>query len=124
MSLESYISDTGVAKIVSVTVGPIRTEIAEEHWKAWSQYDAKAKASWSGVTPFVAKLDRDHYHITIDDDGFERTEYFIVPMNKRGYNKSGIKEVLVKNGFGPDPTEWSGVIAVVYDKDGYVKIAR
>ena len=115
MSLNDFIPDEGVAKIVKVEIVKLRDHIAKEHWKAWSAYDVDGR---------VAKLDRDHYAITIDDNGFERTEFFIVPKSKRGYNQSGIKSVLEKNGFSADPEKWTGEIAIVYSKEGYVSIAR
>ena len=116
MSLEQFQSDEGKAKILSVTIGDIRDDISEEHWKSWSQYDKEGK------TP---KLDRDHYHVTYDDQGYERTEFLMIPLSKRGYMKSNAKKVIDKNpDLGANPLEWPGkMIKVVYDREGYVSIA-
>ena len=115
MSLNDFIANESKAKIVGVKIMPLREGIAEEHWAAWTKYDVEGKPS---------KLDRDHYAISYDDQGFERTEFFLVPKSKRGYMKSNIKAILEKNGFSAEPEKWEGVIDIVYDKEGYVSIAR
>ena len=116
MSLEKFQGETDKCTITAVSIGPIRELIPAEHHKAWSQYDVEGG---------VAKLDRDHYIVTYDNEGYLRTEYFIVPNSKRGYMKSNIKTVLEKNKLGPFPLEWVGcTVLVEYDRNGYASISK
>ena len=117
MSLENYTSTTSEADLSGVRIGPIRDIIDEKYWSKFTQYDEEGK---------TAKLDRDHYIITYLEPGsiYPREEFFVVPYNRRGFLKSGIKEIMLRNNFGPNPLEWTGKIIMEFDKKGYAKLAR